>query len=340
MMKEKEFIDLCINVRKDKNEIKDPTVKYFVDVVRYIRKKYKDKNYEVIPHSYMDRCDPYTAETGKVYCFRIINTKTREFKDIFIKRKFVDEIFSIKSVTGVETDDVLDLNKDEITLSLDNYKIKINVKENKKEMTTRKQAMKERIKTYKKVYDNMYNEKGEELTASKLAEIAGVSASLTEYIKKYLKTYGVENLEEDMKRSTSEHMTEQDKAKMLKLFKEGKSRKDIAIGLRHVHHGTVTNLLKGLKPEDVKIEKETKPKRKAVKRSKSEAKELKKLEAENKKLTAELTKLKAQNKKLEKSETMLNESIERLKARNEYLTRRIDKYENATLFERVMKLKF
>ena len=207
-------------------------------------------------------------------------------------------------------------------------------------MTTRKQAMKERIKTYKKVYDNMYNEKGEELTVSKLAEIAGVSASLTEYIKKYLKTYGVENLEEDMKRSTSEHMTEQDKAKMLKLFKEGKSRKDIAIGLRHVHHGTVTNLLKGLKPEDVKIEKETKPKRKAVKRSKSEAKELKKLEAENKKLTAELTKLKAQNKKLEKSETMLNESIERLKARNEYLTRRIDKYENATLFERVMKLKF
>ena len=336
MMKEKEFIDLCINVRKDKKEIKDPTVKYFVDVVRYIRKKYKDKNYEVIPHSYMDRCDPYTAETGKVYCFRIINTKTREFKDIFIKRKFVDEIFSIKSVTGVETDDVLDLNKDEITLSLDNYKIKINVKEDKKEMTTRKQAMKERIKTYKKVYDNMYNEKGEELTASKLAEIAGVSASLTEYIKKYLKTYGVENLEEDMKRSTSEHMTEQDKAKMLK----GKSRKDIAIGLRHVHHGTVTNLLKGLKPEDVKIEKETKPKHKAVKRSKSEAKELKKLEAENKKLTAELTKLKAQNKKLEKSETMLNESIERLKARNEYLTRRIDKYENATLFERVMKLKF
>lgn len=134
MMKEKEFIDLCINVRKDKNEIKDPTVKYFVDVVRYIRKKYKDKNYEVIPHSYMDRCDPYTAETGKVYCFRIINTKTREFKDIFIKRKFVDEIFSIKSVTGVETDDVLDLNKDEITLSLDNYKIKINVKEDKKEI--------------------------------------------------------------------------------------------------------------------------------------------------------------------------------------------------------------
>lgn len=37
---------------------------------------------------------------------------------------------------------------------------------------------------------------------------------------------------------------------------------------------------------------------------------------------------------------MLNESIERLKARNEYLTKRIDKYENATLFERLMKLKF
>lgn len=343
-MKEKEFTDMCHKIIKSKKEahkgIKDPTIKYFVDVVKYIRQKSKDKNYEVIPHSYMDRCNPYSAEMGTIYCFRVINTNTRDFKDIFIKRKYSCDITNTKSITGVETDDVLDLNKDEITLSLDNYKIKINVKENKKEMTTRKQAMKERIKTYKKVYDNMYNEKGEELTASKLAEIAGVSASLTEYIKKYLKTYGVENLEEDMKRSTSEHMTEQDKAKMLKLFKEGKSRKDIAIGLRHVHHGTVTNLLKGLKPEDVKIEKETKPKRKAVKRSKSENKELKKLEAKNRELKAELAKLEAKNKKLEKSETMLNESIERLKARNEYLTKRIDKYENATLFERLMKLKF
>ena len=238
----------------------------------------------------------------------------------------------------METDDVLDLTKDEITLSLGNYKIKINVKEDKKEMI-KDNKLQERIKKYNKVYEVLQQEGGNELSNVKIAKLTDISASLIEYIRRYLNTYGIDTLEEDILR-TNKGLTEKDKVKMMKLFKEGKSRKAIAIELRHVHHGTVTKALKGLKPEDVKVEERAKPKRKAVKRSKSEAKELKKLEAKNRELKAELAKLEAKNKKLEKSETMLNESIERLKARNEYLTKRIDRYENATLFERLMKLKF
>ena len=342
-MREKEFTDMCHKIIKKSKKstqkgIKDPTIKYFVDVVKYIRQKSKDENYEVIPHSYMDRCNPYSTEMGTIYCFRVINTSTREFKDIFIKRKYSDDVCNIRSTTGVETDDVLDLTKDEITLSLDNYKIKINVKEDKKEMI-KDNKLQERIEKYTKVYEVLQQEGGNELSNVKIAKLTDISASLIEYIRKYLNTYGIDTLEEDILR-TNKGLTDKDKAKMMKLFKEGKSRKAIAIELRHVHHGTVTKALKGLKPEDVKVEECAKPKRKAVKRSKSEAKELKKLEAKNRELKAELAKLEAKNKKLEKSETMLNESIERLKARNEYLTKRIDKYENATLFERLMKLKF
>ena len=307
-------------------------------MVKYIREKSKGDNYEVIPHSYMDRCNPYSTEMGTIYCFRVINTSTREFKDIFIKRKYSDDLCNIRSITGVETDDVLDLTKDEITLSLDNYKIKINVKEDKKEMI-KDNKLQERIEKYTRVYEVLQQEGGNELSNVKIAKLTDISASLIEYIRKYLNTYGIDTLEEDILR-TNKGLTEKDKVKMMKLFKEGKSRKAIAIELKHVHHGTVTKALKGLKPEDVKVEECTKPKRKAVKRSKSENKELKQLESENKKLKAELDKLEAKNKKLEKVEVKLNEKVEDLKDKNTALEERIAKYENATLFERVMKLRF
>lgn len=335
-MKEKEFINMCKN--KEHKEIKDATILYFIDVVKYIRRKYNDKNYEVIPHSYIDHCRPYNTEIGKVYCFRVIDITNNNFKDIFIKRKFIDKDLNIRSITGVETDDVLDLNKDEITLTLDENKIKINVKENKKEMIKDKK-LQERIDKYTKVYEVLQQEGGNELSNTKIAKLTDISASLIEYIRKYLNTYGIDTLKEDILR-TNKGLTDKDRAKMMKLFKEGKSRKAIAIELRHVHHGTVTKALKGLKPEDVKVEECTKPKRKEVKRSKSESKELKHLESENKKLKAELDKLEAKNKKLEKVEVKLTEKVEGLKDENKALEGRIAKYENATLFERVMKLKF
>lgn len=341
-MEEKEFNKICKGILSESSingELRNPAIKYFTNIVRYIREKSKDNKYEVIPHSYIDYCNPHSNnELGKVYCIRVINTESKQFKDIFIKNKLTDGKSNTRSITGVETDDVLDLTKDEITLSLDNYKIKINVKEDKKEMI-KDNKLQERIKKYTKVYEVLQQEGGNELSNVKIAKLTDISASLIEYIRKYLNTYGIDTLEEDILR-TNKGLTDKDKAKMMKLFKEGKSRKAIAIELRHVHHGTVTKALKGLKPEDVKVEECAKPKRKAVKRSKSENKELKQLESENKKLKAELDKLEAKNKKLEKVEVKLTEKVEDLKDENKALKERIAKYENATLFERVMKLRF